>query len=362
MITHLIHGSDLPKTSIDRIKELIAQEKGMLRFQFHAVEDWHLEQGDTLSLQSLFENGRRFRKSKGILAEDFVITLTDRPNMQNFYASLDPADTRTGFVHSGDWGLFIDCERELPVAFTIVNLLIAYHTCPEFQQMADFLHHRPIGCANDLCYNKREVIFKLRTGDVCAGCIRAMQANGWSDLGIDHAMRILTHFSEGMRFNRFFQPVMEPSMLRIDMEGGGRVTLPGYDNLELSIPPLELAYYLFFLRYSGDDGLLQTVFSDEWAKKALSKIYWKLKPLLNEPELWAIVKKFEDKALREQCKSRVNRIITDALGSRLAKPYLIDGQRRKPFKVELPLTKVEVVNFSKWLELPSGPDTTFRHN
>jgi hypothetical protein len=146
------------------------------------------------------------------------------------------------------------------------------------------------------------------------------------------------------------------------MEGGGHITLPGYGNLELPIPPLELAYYLFFLRYSGDDGFYQKVFSEEWAKKALYEIYWKLKPLLHEPELWEVVKKFEDKALREQCKSRVNRIITEALGSRLAKPYIIDGQRGKPFKVELPLTKVEVLNFRKWLELPSGPDPIFGHN
>lgn len=359
MITHIIYGSDIPKTSIDRIKELIEKEKGILRFRFHAVDDWHLEQGDTLSLSSLFEHGRRFRMSKGNLAEDFVITLTDRPNVQNFYASLDPTDNRTGFIHTGDWELFIDCERELPVTFTIVNLLIAYHTSPNFEQMYDFLHHRPIGCANDLCFNKREVIFKLRTGDVCADCIRAMQANGWSDLGIDHAMRILTMLSQDMRFNRYFQPVMEPSRMRIDMNDGGSVTLPEYGDLELNIPPIDLTYYLFFLRYSGDEGFFQKVFSDDWAKTAIYIIYEKLRPLMSERELRATAKNFENKELREQCKSRINRIITEALGSRLAKPYLIEGQRGKPFKVALQLTKVEVLNFKEWLELPSGPDPVF---
>jgi hypothetical protein len=80
---------------------------------------------------------------------------------------------------------------------------------------------------------------------------------------------------------------------------------------------------------------------------------------MSERELRATAKNFENKELREQCKSRINRIITEALGSRLAKPYLIEGQRGKPFKVALQLTKVEVLNFKEWLELPSGPDPVF---
>ena len=190
MNTHIIHGSDIPETLVSAIEKHLAAEPGILKFTFHRVDDRHLAAGEGIPLQDLFDAGRRFREANSIPNKDFVFTLTEFPNAQNFYASLNPADTRTGFLHAGDWELFIECERELPIAFTIVNMLVGYHTSPYFHQMADFLHHRPIGCANDLCFNKREVIFKLRTGDVCSNCIQAMQRNKWSDLGIDHAMRM----------------------------------------------------------------------------------------------------------------------------------------------------------------------------
>lgn len=355
MITHIIHGSDIPKSLASAIGKQLGSQSGILKFTFHTVDDRHLERGDDLTLQELFEVGHRFRKAKGVPGHDFVINLTARANAQNFYASLDPADLRTGFVHAGDWELFIECERELPVAFTIVNLLVAYYTCPVFDQLYHFLHHKPIGCANDLCYNKREVIFKLRTGDVCADCIRAMQRNGWSDLGIDHALRIMTDLSTGMRFNRFFEPVMEPSSIRINMEGGGVVTLPEYGNLNIPIPPIDLAYYVFYLRYSGQDGLFQSAFTEKWAQAAIHQIYWRLRPNINERELNATVRTFGNVQIREQSRSRIKKIFTSVLGPRLAKPYLIEGIRGKPSRVGVPLTRVHVRNFGQWMDLPDRP-------
>jgi hypothetical protein len=357
MITHIIYGSDLPKSSIDRIKKLIEQEKGLLRFRFHAVEDWHLEQGDLLAFETLFENGQRFRRSKRIPEKEFVITITDRPNAQNFYASLDPEDPYTGFVHSGEWEHYIQCERELPVAFTIVNLLIAFYTCPSYDQVHNYLHQRPIGCANDFCFNKREVIFKLRTGDVCTDCIRAMQGNGWSDLVIDHAMRIISALSGDMRYNRFFQPVMEPSNIRFDMETG-IVTLPAYQHLKIDLDPQDVVFYLFFLRYSEDDGLHMSVFNtDQWAKDAFALIYQRLWTHREVNDFGPVIARLADPQSnrRSECKSRINKALTDVLGSRLAKPYLIEGEPKKPFKVALPLTKVEVVNYRGWMDLPARP-------
>jgi len=356
MITHIIHGSDIPKTLTEALQKQLTAASGILKFTFNTVDDRHLYRADGgTPLEDLFEAGSRFRQANRIADRDFVIVLTEYPNAQNFYASLNPVDTRSGFVHAGDWEFYIDCARELPIAFTIVNLLVAYHTCPTFDAMYDFLHHRPIGCANDLCYNKREVIFKLRTGDVCAECIRAMQRSGWSDLGIDHAMRILSTLSSEMRFNRHFQPVMEPSGIHIDMNAGSLI-LPDYEFLNIPLTPFDLTYYLFYLRYAGEDGLYQTEFEQGWAQEALFLIYQKLRPLIdNERELRLTVKTLSDMQVREQARARIKKIFTSILGPRLVKPYLIEGSRGKPTRIHIPLTRVNVVNFSKWMELPERP-------
>ena len=355
MNTHIIYGSDIPKSLVSAIEKHLSAEPGILKFKFHSVDDRHLEAGEGIPLQDLFDAGRRFREAHRTPDKDFVFTLTEFPNAQNFYASLNPLDTRTGFLHAGDWELFIECERELPIAFTIVNMLVGYHTSPSFHQMADFLHHRPIGCANDLCFNKREVIFKLRTGDVCSNCIQAMQRNKWSDLGIDHAMRILSALSSDMRFNRYFQPVMEPSGIHIDMNSA-QLILPGYELLEIPLQPVDLTYYLFYLRYAGEEGLYQIVFEQQWAQDALFMIYKKLRPLNNnDKELRATAKAFTDMQVREQARARIKKIFTSILGPRLAKPYMIQGARGKPTRTEIPIEKLRVVNFNEWEQLPERP-------
>lgn len=355
MNTHIIHGSDIDETLVSAIEKRLAQESGILKFKFHSVYDGHLQGGDWIPLQDLFDAGRRFRDAHRIPDKDFVFTLTERSNAQNFYASLDPADTRTGFLHAGDWELFIECERELPIAFTIVNMLVGYHTSPAFDQMADFLHHRPIGCANDLCFNKREVIFKLRTGDVCAKCIAAMQRNGWSDLGIDHAMRIISALSADMRFNRFFKPVMEPSKIHIDMDKA-KLILPDYDFMEVPLQQVDLAFYLFYLRYAGKEGLYHLSFEQEWAQEALFQIYKKLRPLIrHDNELKATARAFTNLQVREQARSRIKRKFKSLLGPRLAMPYFIESGDGSTTKTGIPLKKVKVVNFEKWDHLPKRP-------
>lgn len=355
MNTHIIHGSDIPATLVSDIAKRLASEPGILKFTFDTVDDRHLERVYAIPLQDLFDAGRRFREASRIPQDDFVITLTEYANAQNFYASLNPADTRTGFVHAGDWPMYIDCERELPIAFTIVNLLVAYHTCPTFDQMNDFLHHKPIGCANDLCNNKREVIFKLRTGDLCVRCIKAMQRSGWSDLGIDHAMRIMSTLSTDMRFNRYFQPVMEPSGIHVDMDEAALI-LPDYGMLNIPLQPLDLAFYVFYLRYTGEDGLYQIAFEQDWAQKALFEIYRKLRPLSeNDRELMLSARTFSNIQVREQSRSRIKRNFTSVLGPRLAKPYLIQGARGKPTRTGIPISKVKVVNFAQWANLPERP-------
>ena len=357
MITHIIHGSDIPKELVSAIEEQLAAETGILKFKFHTVDDGHLKAGNWIPLQDLFDAGHRFREANQIPVNDFVITLTDRSNAQNYYASLDPLNTRTGFIHTGDWERYIDCVRELPIAFTIVNLLVVYYTCPIFSQMEKHLHKKHIGCANDLCTQKYEVIFKLRTGDICKDCIEAMRRNNWSILGIDHAMRIMSALSKQMLFNNHFDDIIESSRIRIEIGkyDRGTLSLPEYGGLIIDMDPMDLAFYLFFLRYKGDTGLHMTVFSNPWAREAFGKIYGKFKPLISEAEMDVLIDKLANRKsnIRSEIISRINGAFTSILGPRLALHYLIKGERSKPFRIEVPLTKVEVINFKSWMELPN---------
>jgi len=355
MITHIIHGSDIKTELIVSLQKQLAIEGGILKFMFHAVDDRHLQAGEEIPFEDLFDACRRFRSAKKISDQEIVYTLTAHSNTYNFFASLDPSDMRNGFLHAGDWHLYIDCATSLPIAFTIVNMLVGYFVIPSPDRVEDFLHVSPIGCVNDFCHYKREVIFKLRTGDVCTDCINSMQKNGWSDLKIDHAMRILSALAVEMRYNKNFQPKLGASEILIDMNTATMI-LPEYDALNIPLAPFDLAYYLFYLRYAGENGLYQTEFEQKWAHEALFLIYQKLRPLVrNERELRLTVKTLSDMQVREQARARIKKIFTSKLGPRLAQSYLINGSRGKPSRIDIPLTRVSVLNFSKWMELPERP-------
>jgi hypothetical protein len=349
MKTLILHGPDITDERANGILANLTKVNGPLEFKLVKISERPDGGQGEVSLASLFAVCDRYRKSAKPAETDFVIFITDRPNENNFYASLDPENTRNGFVHSGEWETYIRCDSNIPVAFTILNLVIAWHTSPRFEDMYDTLHHRPIGCANDLCYQKRDVIFKLRTGDVCVDCIGKMQANNWSDLRIDHALRILEHLSKGMRYKQFFRPVIKESRMVVDMDKA-MVTLPDYEGVRINISPLDLAFYLLFLKRTGGNGLAFEDLGKPEILKELLDYYHKLKPLSEREELKFtadLIGNVTNKSRHER-RTGVKNAFVSALGERLAEPYILVGKRAKPMKISLPVDKIMV----KWEKVP----------
>jgi hypothetical protein len=351
MKTLIIHGSDISNERAKDILEKLCNVGGPLEFKLAETSDWPDGNSGPAPLESLFKVSRRFREMSGAAETDFVILLTDQSNERNFYATLDPGNTRNGFVHTGEWERFIHCDSNIPVAFTVLNLVILWHTSPDFHEMDATLHHKPIGCANDLCNDKRDVIFKLRTGDVCSKCIQKMQQNGWPDLRIDHALRILEYLSEKMRYKQFFKPVVMHSRMVIDMDEG-TVSLPDHGNVQVQLSPIELAFYLLFLKRSNGNGLKMVDLSSPEIKSELMNNYQKLRPIRTKDELKYSVDSIGDILLstRHERRTGVKKAFEAALGERLAKPYLITGKKGGYMKISLPMEKVEV----KWVNWNVG--------
>lgn len=352
MKIHLLPDAGMDAGRVERIRELLEETNGAIGFRLHARVPvstlW-----DAATFDELFTIVSAERVSLGLPSNEYLILLTDRPNQRNFFASLDPRQTRNGFVHAGDWNLFLPCDNAVPVAFTVMNLVLLHKTEPDPEGWLKVLHQHPIGCVHDFCGDKRDVIFKLRTGDICNDCIARMRTNGLSDLYIDHAIRILEHLSGQMKHHFAFKPNLPMSRMVIDLKAG-TLTLPDLDGAMVAMDPIDLTYYVALLFFQ--DGILNDAWNqDESVGKIWSAAYRVVRPLLSEKELAATIKtQCANEKERNVRTRRVKEAFEGKLGHKVAEDYILHVKRSVSRRITLPRNLVTIRNFNSLTNLIEG--------
>ncbi len=108
--------------------------------------------------------------------------------------------------------------------------------------MQQLVHQQPIGCINDLCMEKREIILKLRTADICRNCMQVLR-NQLSDQYIRHARNIMESLRLKMLLSQNFLQDSAPSRMRIDRHK--RIWLTDFGNYELGSILLKKPFIFF---------------------------------------------------------------------------------------------------------------------
>jgi hypothetical protein len=276
----------------------------------------------TARWRDFFSQIRLFREVKAIPEREFLILLTPIANQKNWFATLDDSNPYNGFVHTDEWGHYIDCDPALPIAFEVMALALQKNIFKDFEEVRALTHERPIGCVSDLCMKKSDIILKMRTADICPACMGRVQKN-LSMPEIHHALSILESLRVKMLFAQNFRQNSPPSKLLI--RRGGRMYLPDYGNIEIRMPAFEKALYLLFLRYPRGLFLGDVVreFNTE-----LSDLYIHVstRGLLQEMRHRISKLKDDDNFNISVPISRIKKVFTDAVGVSLADQYIIQGE------------------------------------
>ncbi len=109
-------------------------------------------------------------------------------------------------------------------------------------------HSEPIGCLNDFCGYKKDVIFKLRTGDVCMDCIERLMVMHTSTLKVEQILRLLEGMRDEMKYSMHFHRNFKPSHLKVEV-GQNHLILLDYDETCVRLKPIEMTMYLLFLKH-----------------------------------------------------------------------------------------------------------------
>ncbi len=273
------------------------------------------------SWQTLFSKCTQYRFEKSIPAEDMVILLTDITNPDNLFSAVDDGFTTNGYVHTDHWDHYIPCSPAFPIAYHVASLAVQRHLREAIGKNTTNLHPDPIGCINDHCRQKREVILKLRTGDICGECLEIIRPR-LNEANIQHVLKILDTLRIRMLFAQNFR--QDSALSRLVITGKWEFVLPDFGNITVRLRPLEKVLYLLFLRHP--EGLLMNELPDH--RQELQESYEAIAPSALPEE---VKKRIDDltsllsNSASEKI-SRIKRCFEESIGKDLASHYIIKGE------------------------------------
>ena len=321
MKASLFRGEDVSLETFESVLQLLQAISGMNTFvgQGEAIP---LPTKRILAWSDLFSLCQKARIQNCVEADSFVFVLTEKPNANNFFGYLDPSNPKNGFIHTGDWERFIHCPTELPVAYHILALMVQHYIVNSEHELVHILHREPVGCVNDYCQNKREVILKMRTADICPNCMERLTKK-LSPPEINHVFELLESLRIKMLFAQNLRQHIEPSPLVVTSETN--LIIPAYGNLEIRMTPLEKTLYILFMQHP--EGILLSDLIDH--KQELYSIYQNLSAQGSLDEMRQSIDElcnYTSNSTSEKL-SKIKGRFERALGKELAKHYYIQGRR-----------------------------------
>ena len=205
--------------------------------------------------------------------------------------------------------------------------------------MSTYWHNEPRGCMSDFCQNKRQIVLKMRTADICMDCMKLLQSSK-----VD--VRIfgqLIDALDGVR--KYFLSIERSTFLNrpSTVLGSGylrRIYFPAYGNLELNLNPKQRAIYCFFLRHPEGVRLVELV--DH--RSEIGALYHRFSNFGSIEEIEESLNLLLDPLdnnLNETL-SRIRSTIKRTLGPRISPNYQIVGSRGEPYRINLDAELIQI--------------------
>lgn len=291
------------------------------------------ELGPPLSWREFFMLSDFARKEYQLEKNALVICLTNRRNSLNYFSMIDEHGNRNAFIQCSDWELFMPGNAVYPVSYEVISnmlLLLGWHHIPNLS-LQNF-HEISIGCINDYCVNKTEIILKLRTGDICPDCLEHMLQNSITPAILRRSLKILEAIRLELKFSQGFLGSLEPKPIQVI---NGRKILIG--DLKMNLSPLEKTILIFFLKHPEGVRLCDLVDHEE----ELFGIYQHVKGNAERSQISNLVSPLENNFSFN--KSRLHRKLKNQLGPDLAQFYIITGKPGEAFGVQLEESKISFI-------------------
>ena len=298
----------------------------------------------TLSWDTFFAACIYYRRKHQIPEKDIVILLTDFSNDKNWFAGID-STMKNYFIQSSNWHHYFgnSIDSRFPIAYEIVIWLLRSQMFQNRQEIMDGVHKGSSGCMMDFCENKKEIVLKMRTADICNDCLRVIQLR---EVDRPFARQVLDTM-DGIRQHMMFRERSEFLNSPSKMEIRGfmkRIFLKDLGDLEMQLNPKEKTIYLFFLKHPEGVRIVDLI--DH--KTEISHFYETFTNSYDTSQIEQAINLLLDptEGNINQVFSRIRAKFKSAVGTRLSNLYTIEGNPGEPFKINLNRELVSIEEYN----------------
>jgi len=198
----------------------------------------------------LFNICNQYRKDKNIPDNEQVFLLTDKKNELNWFGAADERTLNNFFVDCSDWHYYFkDFDIRFPISYCIAGWLMRKVIFASVEEMQEAVHDKEsIGCLMDLCEEKKEIVLKMRTADICDDCLSYSEKNDSNRAHMNQLIQIMDGVRSNLMFRDRSKYLRKNSRLEFRTMKH-KMYLTDLGDLEVNLNTKERALYLVFLNY-----------------------------------------------------------------------------------------------------------------
>jgi hypothetical protein len=358
MNVYLVRSEEMPIGMFNGVAEYLNQFDGPVKFNYDIEEvpedeEEIFEQNEDLikytigdyeprfpeAFNHYFQQCQSFRNEKGnIDSSDLVILLTNERNENNYFGYCDNF-VKNVFIQCSNWNFIFGEEEFNPtlaisyevIAWTLRSLIFIHKG-----ELMSYVNPIPKGCVMDMCKEKKDISFKMRTGDISPAILELIRNRRINPSQTNQLFKIMEKIRSGIIFRERIGIVNVESSLRVrERTNGIEIVLVDFGDLPVKFSPVELAIYLVYL--SQPDGFRVQNFGDQ-PRDLLWSIFNDVFLNKSDEAIEELISKYSDGMnvdLLYQNVSRINRKLTKILPSTIVNKYLITGERNGDYKISL---------------------------
>ncbi len=273
------------------------------------------DQIKSLTFDELFGLCSTYRTIREVQEEAFVVLLTSIKNSKNWFSAFNGRDI---FIYGEEWEYYTKRDSKYGIAYQVIENI--------FQSLIDLnindvdnepnIHIPSIGCINDMCMDKIDVMLKLRTADICDSCLDRAVEKQINPFVLEHIRNSLEHIREALIASNRIRSKIKPLKVYIDPKRNVKI-----GDRDIHIIPLQRVLFIFFLKNLQD---IKTSYVSDY-----------------ENDLYSIYKEIRRSGLKEKInqmfypkkgsnpsfnsiKSKLNKTLVKNLTAAIADRYIIE--------------------------------------
>lgn len=321
-----VYLTSTPEFSLEVLNEvalILGQTQGELEFisgNPMTVQQFNLSIGElnpidiieSLSFDEFFRLCNTYRVIKEIPDDAYVILVTSIKNHKSWFSAFNEKNI---FIHGEEWEYYTKRDARFGIAYQVLENIFQSQIELNIDDVDNEpnIHMDSIGCINDMCKRKRDVMLKLRTADICDDCLKRAEDKNVDILVMDQISRTIRALRERFVNSYLIESKVKPENVYVDPV---RSVTIGSKNIKLDA--IYKVLFIFFLKnLEGVETKL--IFNYE---EDLYNIYKEVKDNPNKRTITKMVS--SEYSNLETYRTRMNQALVNQLGPKLAEFYILD--------------------------------------